>query len=230
MAAPLPVMRKMRSAFFAAAALTLALSACADIGNVSASNTDIGKIGALLLHEIGGIGSSASVPRERPAAIPYASIGLRLGGSDESMFVLANKSGDNLMWLGGKSLAVTTRHGRVVRTVGFGSNISGVHAAEGVKQDLTQSSVDYLYDFAEQSRYGIPVKCTRQNLGPERIEIIGVPRDTMHIAEDCNASGMDWSFRNEFWVDSAGYVWKSRQFVEPRLDSLTLEVLRPAAE
>jgi hypothetical protein len=228
MAAPFPVMRKTRSAVLAAA-LGLGVSGCESSGSVSGFSADMGKIGGLLLHEIGGIGSSGSVPRERAAAIPYATMGVRLGDSDQAMFVLASKNGDDLMWLGGKSIAVVTRHGRVVRTVGFNHNVSGVHAAEGVKQDLTQPVANYLYDFGEQSRYGIPVRCTRQNIGTEKVTIIGVPHDTSHVAEDCNASGMDWNFRNEFWVDSTGYVWKSRQFVEPRVDPLTLEVFRPAA-
>jgi hypothetical protein len=226
MAASFPLMAKARSAFIAAA-LASGVSACGNMGN---TDTDIGNLGALLLRAIGGIGSSSSVPRDRAAAIPYASIGVRLGGSDEAMFVLASKSGDDLLWLGGTSLAVVTRHGRVVRTAGFVHNVSGVHAAEGVTQDLTQPSVNYLYDFGDQSRYGVPVKCTRQSLGTERIVIIGVPRDTTHVAEDCSASAIDWSFRNEFWIDSAGYVWKSRQLVAPQLDALSFEVLRPAAQ
>ena len=229
MAASFPIAGHARSGLLASA-LALGLLGCQDLGNISSSDTDIGKIGALLLHEITGIGSSGSVPRERAAAVPYASLGVRLGGSDESMFVLASTSGEDLLWLGGKRLAVTTRHGRVVRTVGFASNVSGVHLAGTSKQDFSQASVDYLYDFAEQSRYGIPVKCTRQNLGPEKIVIIGVAHDTSHITEDCNASGLDWSFQNEFWIDAAGYVWKSRQVVAPRFDAFSLEVLRPAGQ
>ena len=229
MAAPLPLTAKTRCVLVAAAC-ALGASACADTGGVSGADADILSLGSLLLHAIGGIGSSASVPREQAAAIPYASLGVRIGGSDQAMFVLASKSGDDLLWLGGTSLGIMTRHGRVVRTVGFASNLSGVHAAQGVRQDLTQLSVDYQYDFGDQSRYGVPVKCTRQTLGPERIVIIGVPRDTTHVAEDCVASGMDWSFRNEFWIDSGGYVWKSRQFVAPQLDPLAFEVLRPAAQ
>lgn len=210
--------------------LSSGISACETTGGASGADTDILSLGTIFLHAIGGIGSSTSVPREHAAAIPYASLGVRLGGSDEALFVLASKSGDGLMWLGGTNLGIVTRHGRVIRTVGFSSNLSGVHFGQGVKPDLTQPSADYLYDFGEQSLYGIPVKCARQNVGPEKIVIIGVPRDTTHVAEDCIASGMDWSFRNEFWVDPAGYVWKSRQFVAPKLDPLTFEVLRPAAE
>lgn len=228
MAASLSLMATMRR-FVKVAALAFVVSACEDTGSVSSADTDILTLGTLFLHAIGGIGSSSNVPREHAAAIPYASIGVRLGGSDEAMFVLASRSGDDLLWLGGTSLGVVTHHGRIVRTVGFASNLSGVHAAQGVNDDLTQPSVDYLYDFGDQSRYGIPVKCTRETIGPERIVIIGVPRDTIHLAENCTASGMDWNFRNEYWVDAGGYVWKSRQFVTPQLDPVTLEILRPAA-
>lgn len=229
MAASLPLTAKTRCVLVAAAC-ALGVSACSGTAGVSGADADILGVGSVLLHAIGGIGSSASVPREQAAAIPYASLGVRIGSSDQAMFVLASKSGDDLLWLGGTSLGVVTRHGRMVRTVGFASNLSGVHAAQGVRQDLSQPSVDYQYDFGDQSRYGVPVKCTRQSLGPERIVILGVPRDLTHVAEDCIASEMDWSFRNEFWVDAKGYVWKSRQFVTPKLDPLAFEVLRPATE
>src|SRR5215469_5199149 len=225
MAASLPLMARTRRVLMVAA-LALGVCACEDTGSVSSADTDILSLGTVFLHAIGGIGSSSGVPRERAAAIPYASLGVSIGGGDQAMFVLASKSGDDLLWLGGTSLGIVTRNGRVVRTVGFASNLSGVPGAEGVRQDLTQPSVDYLYDFAEQSRYGVPVKCTRQTVGPERIVIIGVPRNTTHVAEDCTASGVDWGFRNEFWVDAAGYVWKSRQVVTPKLDPVTFEILR----
>jgi len=227
MATCLPVTGHSRSACLAGV-VALVLAGCQGLGNMSGTSADLSNVGALLLHEVTGIGSSAGVPRERAAAIPYATLGVRFGGSDESIFVLASRSGDDLLWLGGKNIGLVTRYGRVVRTVGFDHNVSGVHPAEGGKPDLSQTSIDYLYDFADQSRYGIPVKCTRRNRGSERIVIIGVPHDTSHVVENCSASGLDWSFQNEFWVDAAGYSWKSRQFVEPRLDGLDLETLRPA--
>jgi hypothetical protein len=49
------------------------------------------------------------------------------------------------------------------------------------------------------------------------------------VVEDCKAAQLGWSFSNEFWEDDAtGYVWKSQQFVEPDIDPVTLESLRPA--
>jgi hypothetical protein len=212
-----------------AAGLALVLAGCESVGNVSSTDTDMGKMGVLLLHAITGIGSSESVPRERAAAIPFASLGVRLGSSDESMFVLASRSGNNLMWMGGTRLAITTRQGRIVGTDGFEHNLSGFQAAPvEPAANPEETSQRYLYDFSEHSHYGIVVTCARQNVGREQIVILGVAHTTAHLVEDCAAPQLDWSFRNEFWSDATGFIWKSRQYVEPNLDPLTLEVLRPA--
>lgn len=210
-------------------ALAFSLAGCSDFGSMSSTDTDMGKIGVLVLHAIEGIGSSESVPRERAAAVPYATLGVRLGSSDESMFVLAGKTGDDLRWVGGPRLAITTRQGRIVQTVGFNRNLTGFQSTAGGAPDSSQENVtSFTYDFAERGRYGVLVKCTEQNLGSEQITIIGVPHDTRHIAEDCEAPQLDWSFRNEFWTDSSGFIWKSQQYVSPDLDAFTLETLRPA--
>ncbi|MGH6877933.1 MAG: YjbF family lipoprotein [Rhizomicrobium sp.] len=210
-----------------AGVLALWLTGCT--GAADLSNTDSGRIGLLLFHAITGIGASDTVPRARVAAVPYASLGVQLGSSDQSLFVLANESGDNLVWLGGSQLAITTRNGRIVRTAGFEHNLTGFQLSSSVpaaKDD--RNSENYLYDFSDRSRYGVAVRCSRQFLGAERIIIIGVPHDTSHVAEDCTAPELGWSFRNEFWRDASGFVWKSEQNVAPGLDRFTLEILRPA--
>ncbi|HEY6578823.1 MAG TPA: YjbF family lipoprotein [Rhizomicrobium sp.] len=204
-------------------AFALCVAGCTGAGDLS--NTDTGRMGALLFHAIAGIGSSDAVPRARVAAVPYASLGVRLGSSDESLFVLASKSGDNLVWLGGPRLAITTRNGRVVRTAGFEHNLTGFQVAS---MQAAADGENYLYDFSDRSRYGVAVKCLRQNLGAERIVIVGVPHDTSHLVEDCAAPELDWRFRDEFWRDASGFVWKSEQYAAPGLDRFTLEILRPA--
>jgi hypothetical protein len=227
MAARIPMIRQFGTALFAGS-LGLGLSACSDFGDIS--NSDSVVMGQLLVHAITGIGSSSSVPRARVAAVPYATLGVRLGSSDESMFVLATKAGGDLVWRGGPQLAITTRNGRIVRTAGFVHNLSGFQAntRPGSVKGGNPGATAYLYDFADRSRYGIALSCTLQNVGPERITIIGAPVDTNHLAEDCTAPQLGWSFRNEYWQDATGFVWKSKQFVVPELDAFTLEALRRA--
>ena len=217
-------MTRRVSRMFCVAAVNLAIAGCADI-----SDTDMGKVGALVFHEITNIGTSESVPRARAAAIPYASLGVRLGSSDESMFVLGNKTGNDLHWLGGQRLAITTRAGRIVQTAGFEHNLTGFQGSATVPSPGTTSRTeDFMYDFAGRSRFGIAVRCSVRPIGGERLVILGVPHNTNHVAEDCEAPQLDWRFRNEFWSDGSGLVWKSKQSVEPDLDAFELEILRPA--
>jgi len=227
MAARLPMMRQI-GGILLAGALGFCLVGCSDMGDLS--NSDSVVMGQLLLRAITGIGSSSSVPRARVAAVPYATLGVRLGSSDQSMFVLATKSGDDLVWRGGPQLAITTRNGRIVRTAGFVNNLSGFQAnvKAGSPTGGSLGTTTYLYDYADQSRYGIVIRCNVQNLGPEQITIIGVAINAHHLAEDCSAPQLGWSFRNEFWQDAAGLVWKSKQYVAPELDAFTLELLRRA--
>ena len=225
MAASFPVGFSLHRAMLAAL-LAASLVGCSSMGDVSSTDTDVGKVGVLLLHAITGIGSANDVPRDRVAAIPYATLGVRLGSSDQNVLVLASKNGDNLLWVAGKTVALTTRHGRIVRTAGFAHDLSGIQSVPSAAPESDR--LNYLYDFAEQSRFGVAVRCSRTDLGREQLVILGVPRDTDHVAEECAAAEMDWNFRNEYWSDSAGFVWKSRQYVAPDVDALELEVFRPA--
>lgn len=225
MAARIPMRRRLP--LFGALAFALAaLSGCTGTNDISDSDT--GRIGLLLFHEITNIGSSESVPRSRVAAVPYATLGVRLGSSDESLFVLAGKAGDDLVWLAGRHLAITTRHGRIIRTAGFAQNLSGFQLAGGPPAKDYPRRESFLYDYAENARFGVAVTCAVQDVGPARIIIIGAPHDTRHIVETCSAEQLDWHFQNDFWRDASGVVWKSEQTVAPGLDSFTLETLRPA--
>jgi hypothetical protein len=204
-------------------AVAVVIAGCSDMGDFS--DTDMGQLGELLFHQITKIGTSESVPRARAAAIPYASLGVRLGSSDESMFVLGSKTGNDLHWLGGQRLAITTRGGRIVQTAGFEHNLTGF---QGGAEATSPGTKNFVYDFAERARYGIAVRCATRPIGRERLLVLGVPHDTNHVAEDCQAPQLDWEFRNEFWSDGSGLVWKSKQSVEPDLDGFELEILRPA--
>jgi hypothetical protein len=203
--------------------LASCLAACSDISDVP--NSDFAKVGVLIYRQI--LGGEESVPRERVAAIPYATLGVRLGSSDQVMFVLGSVSGGDLHWIGGKQFAITTHGGRIVRTVGFLHNLTGFQKSS----PTAGATHDYLYDFAELNAYSILVRCSERDVGPERIVIVGYPHDTVHVAEDCRAAQLDWTFTNDFWKDAAtGYVWKSQQYIQPDIDALTLESLRPAQE
>jgi hypothetical protein len=209
---------------FAFSALSF-LSACG-------GNTDYEQLAKVIYDQVRSDVGDDSVPRAKAAAVPYATLGARIGGNAESMMVLSTVSGMDRLWLDAARAGITTRNGRIVRTVGLGHNLDGFQIVNDTVVSATTSangtSRHYLYDFWDKRVFGLSVVCSETEAGMETIRIIGVHHATRHTIESCRAAQMDWSFKNEFWSDpNSGYVWKSRQHIHPDLSPLTLEVLRP---
>lgn len=205
--------------------LFCALAACG-----SGSNSDTLRVAELIYGQLTATFAENSVPRERVAAIPYATIGVRLGGGPEALLVLTNISGNDLQFLGGTAISVTMRNGRIIRVVGLEHNLDGFQGPIPDKAGVSvgQGAYHYIYDLADRNAYGVFVRCTQSDTGAEAIEIIGVHHNTRHIVERCEAPQVDWTFENEFWADAAtGYVWRSTQSINPKLSPLTIQVLRP---
>jgi hypothetical protein len=221
MAARLSVIRNLLLRTLACAGLAGPLAGCS-------SQSDIVRIGQLLFQQIAG-GGGDDVQRSQVAAIPYATLGVRLGTSAEAMFVLQSKSGESLQWVGGTQFAIATRDGRILRTTGFEHNLSGF-LDETPGGGLTGSaSRDYRYDLADLNAYGVIVRCTERDAELAQIVIVGDAHSTRHVIEDCSAPELGWNFSNEFWKDAAtNYIWRSVQYVHPGIDPITLESLRPA--
>jgi hypothetical protein len=220
MAARIPMNGEKLRRIGVGACLAMALAGCQ-----GGSNWE--RIGQLFRMQIQSIGGPAEVQRDQVVAIPYATLGVQLGSSDQAMFVLQGKSGNDLQWVGGTQFAIATRGGRILRTAGFKFNLTGLQSTDHAGG---AESRDYRYDFADMNDYGIVVRCTLHDSGAERIVILGDAHETHHLIEDCTAAEIDWSFTNEYWVNpTSGFVWKSVQNVHPGLDSIILVTLRPAA-
>jgi len=226
MAARLSVIRQRFLPLLACAGFAGALAGCDTQSDMPQS--DLLKMGQLIYHQITG-GSSESVPRSQVAAIPYATLGVRLGSSSEAMFVLQSNSGAALQWVGGTQFAIATHDGRIFRTSGFVHNLSGFLDETPAGGQGAPVIHDYRYDLADMNAYGVAVRCTQHEVGQEQIVIIGDTHATLHVIDECTAPELDWNFSNEFWKDAAtGYIWRSVQYVHPGLDPITLETLRPA--
>jgi hypothetical protein len=212
----------MRRARTVAAVILLASlgAGCTDVQDQS----DLLRMGSLLVQQTGLFGGgNDNVTREKAASVPYASIGIRLGSSDEAMLLLR--------WQAGTQYVLITRDGHVTLTAGFAHNLDGLQGpiADSASTPPEQGGpYHYLYDMVDMGKYGVFAICTQHDVGAEQIEIIGVPHATRHIVEECKAKQLSWRFSNDYWRDAAtGYVWKSVQNFRPDMDALTLEILRP---
>ncbi|MBL6613017.1 MAG: YjbF family lipoprotein [Reyranella sp.] len=163
------------------------------------------------------------------SAIPYATLGVSVGGGPEQIVLLATDAHDERLWTSGTRFAVTTRHGRVVATAGLDKNLTAIsNPSFDIGNWASPRRVSWNADFADVGVYGVPVECNDAPAGEERITILGAELDTVRVMESCECPTLNWSFQNTYWVGPASNrVWRSIQHIHPRAGSIEIELLRP---
>ncbi len=168
------------------------------------------------------------VTLQEAASVPYASIGVQIGSSTEIMLILASDSAGQQLWTSGARIAITTDHGRIVRSSGFQHDLGGLEPRRLANEDANRTR-HWQADFPDLGLFSVLIACKENTVGDETIVILGKDIRTRRIEETCETQGpFDWSFKNVYWRDPAsGLVWRSIQHVHPRLDAITTEILRP---
>ncbi|MGY8993373.1 MAG: YjbF family lipoprotein [Rhodospirillales bacterium] len=169
-------------------------------------------------------------------SLPYASIRAKLGRSGKVLMILGRYDGNDLHWISADNSVITTRHGRIVKTLGLKYDLNETRfpdadpIASGA-QDLEHvTSYARLVDFANEKRYGVLVVSTFNLVGSERIEILDQAHDTLLFREKVRVDQLDWTYENLFWLDTkTGYVWRSIQYFSPELPPIEMDILKPAA-
>ena len=175
-------------------------------------------------------GSSNKVALEEAAAVPYASMGIRLGGGPQVMIILAGDTDGQRLWTSSAKIAITTKDGRIVRTAGFEHNLGGYDPRGLAPGKDGVRTVRWQADFPDLNLYSVSIVCQDRQAGDETIVILGKDIHTRRIDESCASEGsrLDWSFDNTYWLDPEnGLVWRSLQHVHPQLDAIETEILRP---
>ncbi len=213
----------------------LAAAACVALAGCSSEGSDAHLLVQALRNAIAGPGPS-KVTLQQAAAIPYASLGVRIGSGSEFLIVLALDGRHSKLWTAGKTVALQTDDGRIVRTSGLAHNLSGVSGDLGAAVSPLDALRQHggkrilLYDFADLNAYSVKTVCRMGTLGSENIQILGKAIPTTRVEESCRADALGWSFVNTYWVGAkSGMVWKSVQYIHPRLESVSTEILRPPA-
>ncbi|HEX3809396.1 MAG TPA: YjbF family lipoprotein [Rhizomicrobium sp.] len=178
-------------------------------------------------------GDSTAVTLQQASATPYASLGLRVGGGPETIVVLATDQNERLLWTSAAKIAIETENGRIVRSAGFPGDVNAVVFrgadplalfAQGERHPQTTTRT---MDFNDLDVFGVSVRCDMTDDGPETITILGTGIETNKLSETCQSDQLDWTFKNVFWMGKSGLVWKSIQYIHPKSEPLTVELLRP---
>lgn len=228
-----------------AACVAFGLSAC---GNNS-SETEMAKLTAGFLQSAGkklvpkGLFGKKDEAPAAPAqsADPNAIVAKALAATDgpiaivvriETNSVLAmnpvGHNGDFVSWRGAAGQGITFQKGVMTNTRGLGDDLMSSRIDAAVEAITTRTDASYtrehfyLGDLGQSTK--LAAQCTLARSKEERVTIGAIDADATIMIERCKRDGI--SFNNIYWVDDAGQVLKSSQWVGQRIGSLAIQNLR----
>jgi hypothetical protein len=176
------------------------------------------------------------IPRATVATLPYATITAKVGDLPRGLMGLMKIDGSDLYWASSNRIAVVTRRGRLIKTVGLPQDlrdmrVSGDDPLAGAPHQLPRP-VTYVrqLDLAHPDHFELVVDSELTLIGPRKITILEIEFDTILLQERNSARTLRWRFDNQFWVDPVdGFVWKSAQHIGRDVPVLNIEVAKPPA-
>ena len=178
--------------------------------------------------------TGAVISKETIESIPYASSLISFGGNAKSLIILESIMEDNNTWISSDKVRFTENNGRIIRSSGMPSDL---YFIERPNLDfdflLTKESLSYIayYSFRKPVLNNLKVEINSEVIGLETIDILGQKKQLILIEESLHAPMINWSVKNKYWIDPlTKYVWKSKQYLSPRLPHLQIEVTKKPAK
>lgn len=174
---------------------------------------------------------------EQIRAIPYATLGVRVGSLPRAVVVLATVEGQRLQWVSADRSSFYTEGGRLVRSHGLERDLSATRwlapagdplAGFARGGELPPPGIYREIDLRHADEATVAVKSRFVAKGEETLLILGKQRLTRRIDEVAVMPSWRWETRNSFWVDPQdGRVWRSVQRFCPEMPPIEMVLLKP---
>lgn len=177
------------------------------------------------------------VTAKQVANTPYSSAYLKVGKAPQAFVVLAFAEQNQLKWIGADKNIVATQHGRLVKTQGFGEDITYVDNLQedpltlGLLKTSTPMTWQSRVEWAQVFRGGYDTRSVFQARGKEIVKILDTSRELLRFDEQVTVPVLNESYTNSYWLDPAnGSVVQSQQYMGPDMALVTFTVLKPYAQ
>ncbi|MBN3081190.1 YjbF family lipoprotein [Pectobacterium jejuense] len=174
------------------------------------------------------------VTAKQVANTPYASAYLKVGKAPQAFVVLAFAEQNQLKWIGADKNMVATQHGRLVKTQGFGEDITYVDNLQqdpltiGLLKASTPMTWQSRVEWAQVFRGGYETRSVFQARGKETVKILDTSRELLRFDEQVTVPALNESYTNSYWLDPTnGNVIQSQQYMGPDMALVKFTVLKP---
>jgi hypothetical protein len=160
--------------------------------------------------------------------IPYASSVLTIGKGPEGLIILESINGINSTWVSADGVYLTIQNGKIVQTAGLPNNLTDfIHPFKSnFLQNITPDLYLYYYSYDKPFLSDLRVEARLEKRGKEVVRVFKKDMELILIEESIENQYIGWEATNKYWVDDTNFVWKSEQFISPKLPKFVLEVTK----
>lgn len=173
------------------------------------------------------------ITKELVNKIPYASSILTIGKGSPGLVILESKDEDKEIWVSSDGIYIVIDKGRIIKTKGLFNNITDLRFIDiDVKKlsiEKTTENLIYYYSYDIPQLIDMKVEVQRKYKGLEKVDLLKGESQLHLIEEDIKNNFIGWNITNKYWMDDNSYVWKSEQYISPKLPKFILEVTKKPA-
>ncbi len=161
------------------------------------------------------------------ANIPYASMLVKIGKGPTALMILEGINGDEYTWVSADGVYLVLKEGKIVKTEGLPNNLhSRFDSSFKWDQSLYQQTYISYLSFRNPRLDNLKVTSIYQNNGNSNVELVFSSKNLQLVEEQIESKTIAWSETNEYWIDNNNFVWKSIQYVSPKLPPIHYRVAK----
>ncbi|KJZ15292.1 hypothetical protein TW85_05510 [Marinomonas sp. S3726] len=168
---------------------------------------------------------------------PYDSAYVRLNDGRKILMVLALIEGNNLnnyqrfKWVSADSYILITENSRIVKSLGFKSNLIGINQKDNLNSNLPRPSVQTnkwsaYYDWMPLYKYHFSASINSKLVKKETVSLASWSLQAQHVKEVINFNELKTELTNHYWLNDNGQVVKSIQYLGPNMDKIEMSFVK----
>lgn len=174
---------------------------------------------------------NTTITRELIDNIPYASSMISIGNGPVGLMILESIKGNESVWITADEIYFVIKKGKIVETKGLSNNLSNLllpsyFEDSDIRQISQQETLNFYYSYDEPELIDLEVKVNYTNMGPHLINILDDEKELILVKEKISNDYIGWQVENKYWIDDSGYVWKSQQYISPKLPIINYEITK----
>lgn len=175
----------------------------------------------------------SQINRDLIETLPYASSIISFGNNKKSLIILESATSSKNTWISADKIKLFEDNGRIIGSIGLPNDLYSIKSpALDFKMIIEKGHASYIsyYSFRNPKLNNLRVEVKSILIGPELVNILGFKKELILIEESLYSPLINWSAKNKFWYDPENeFVWKSRQYLTPKLPFIDVEVTKKPA-